>query len=52
MFLTPFNYLIVYSLAMLGLILIGARYLMVWAAALLLILIPIEVLIRGLNIIF
>jgi hypothetical protein len=49
MFLTPFNYLVVYSFAMLGLILIGARRLMIWAAGLLLFLIPLEMLIRLLT---
>ncbi len=49
MFLTPFNYVVVYSVAMVGLILIGARYLMLWAAGLLLFLIPLEMLIRLLT---
>jgi hypothetical protein len=51
MFLTPFNYVIVYTFAMLGLILIGARHLMLWAAGLLLLIIPVEVMIRLVNII-
>jgi hypothetical protein len=46
MFLTPFNYVIVYTFAMLGLILMGVRHLVLWAAGLLLFLIPLEVLIR------
>jgi len=51
MFLTPFNYVIVYTFAMLGLILIGVRHLVLWAAGLLLLIIPIEVVIRVFNII-
>lgn len=46
MFLTPFNYVVVYSLAMLGLILIAARYLMLGFAGLLILYIPVEVILR------
>ena len=46
MVLTPLNYLFVYTLASLGLILIGVRYLWLWFAGLLLLIIPIEVILR------
>jgi len=46
MFLTPFNYIVVYALAALGLMLIAARHLMIGIAGLLLIVIPIEVVLR------
>jgi len=51
MFLTPFNYIFVYSLAALGLVLIAARNMMLNLCALILLLMPFEVLIRLVNII-
>ncbi len=47
----PFTSMIIYALIALGCVLIAARYLTVWACGLLLIVIPIEVMIRLFNII-
>jgi len=45
----PFTSLIIYTLMALGCVLIAARYLTLWACGLILILIPIEVMIRLLT---
>ena len=49
MFAAPLIYVVVFFLVILGVVLIAARYLMLGVAGLLLLLIPVEVLIRWLT---